>query len=104
MMAKTLHILNDSPYGTERNYNSLRLTGAPSKRNGEEVKVFLIGDAAACAKAHQKVPQGHYNLEVMLKGPTGHSADVGVCGNCMDARGIQTPSSPKARREARSRS
>lgn len=33
----------------------------------EEVKVFLIGDAASCAKANQRVPQGYYNLEVMLR-------------------------------------
>jgi len=87
-MAKTLFILNDGPYGTERSYNALRLAGALSKREGEEVKVFLIGDAAACAKAHQKVPQGYYNLEVMLKGPARHNAEIGVCGTCMDARGI----------------
>jgi uncharacterized protein involved in oxidation of intracellular sulfur len=87
-MAKTLFILNDPPYGTERSYNAARLAGSLSKREGEEVKIFLIGDAAACAKAHQKVPQGYYNLEVMLKGPARHGAEIGVCGTCMDARGI----------------
>ena len=51
-MAKTLFILNDAPYGTERSYNAARLAGSLSKREGEEVKIFLIGDAAACAKAH----------------------------------------------------
>ena len=50
-MAMTLFILNDAPYGTERSYNALRLAGALSKREGEEVKLFLIGDAASCAKA-----------------------------------------------------
>jgi uncharacterized protein involved in oxidation of intracellular sulfur len=45
-MAKTLFILNDPPYGTERSYNALRLAGSLSKREGEEVKVFLIGDAS----------------------------------------------------------
>lgn len=68
-MTKTLFILNDPPYGTERSFNALRLAGALSKREGEEVKLFLMGDAASCAKAHQEVPQGYYNLEVMLKGP-----------------------------------
>lgn len=87
-MAKTLFILNDPPYGTERSYNALRLAGALSKREGQEVKVFLMGDAASCAKANQKVPQGYYNIEVMLKGPLRHGAEVGVCGTCMDARGI----------------
>ncbi len=87
-MAKTLFILNDPPYGTERSYNALRLAGSLSKREGEEVRIFLIGDAAACAKAHQKVAQGYYTLEVMLKGPARLGAKIGVCGSCMDARGI----------------
>ena len=89
-MGKTLFILNDPPYGSERSYNALRLAGALAKREGEgeEVKIFLIGDAASCAKAHQKVPEGYYNLEVMLRGPARHHAEIGVCGTCMDARGI----------------
>jgi uncharacterized protein involved in oxidation of intracellular sulfur len=87
-MAKTLFILNDPPYGTERSYNALRLAGALSKRHGEEVKLFLIGDAASCAKGHQKVPQGYYNIEAMLHGIAKHGAETGVCGTCMDARGI----------------
>jgi uncharacterized protein involved in oxidation of intracellular sulfur len=87
-MAKTLFILNDPAYGTERSYNALRLAGALSKREGEQVKIFLIGDAASCAKANQKVPQGYYNLELMLRGTARHGAEIGVCGTCMDARGI----------------
>ena len=87
-MAKTLFILNDPPYGTERSYNALRLAGSLSKREGEEVKIFLIGDAASCAKAAQKVPQGYYNVEIMLRGASHHGAEIGVCGTCMDARGL----------------
>lgn len=88
MATKTLFILNDPPYGTERSYNALRLAGSLSKREGQEVKIFLIGDAASCAKANQKVPQGYYNLEVMTRGAARHGAEIGVCGTCMDARGI----------------
>ncbi|MCC6747211.1 MAG: DsrE family protein [Deltaproteobacteria bacterium] len=87
-MPKTLFVLNDAPYGTERSYNALRLAGALSKRAGEEVRVFLLGDAAACAKAGQKLPQGYYNVELMLRGPSRHGAQIGVCGTCMDARGL----------------
>jgi uncharacterized protein involved in oxidation of intracellular sulfur len=85
---KILLVLNDPPYGSERSYNALRLAGSLSRRDGEEVKVFLIGDAAACAKAHQHVPQGFYNVEVMLKSAMKHGVPVGVCSTCMDARGI----------------
>jgi len=48
---KTLFIINDAPYGSERTYNGLRLAGALSKRDGQDLKIFLIGDAAACVKA-----------------------------------------------------
>jgi len=85
---KTLFILNDAPYGSERSYNGLRLAGSLSKAEGEEVKVFLIGDAAACAKSGQKVPEGFYNLQLMLGRVLRNKAQVGVCGTCMDARGI----------------
>lgn len=87
-MAKTLFILNDPPYGTERDYNALRLAASLAKRDGEEVKVFLVGDAASAGKAGQKVPQGYYNVEVMLQSLTKRGGEVGVCGTCMDARGI----------------
>ena len=85
---KTLFILNDAPYGSERSYNGLRLAGSLSKLEGEEVKLFLIGDAAACAKAGQKVPEGFYNIQVMLGRVLRNRGEVGVCGTCMDARGI----------------
>ena len=87
-MAKTLFVLNDAPYGTERCYNALRLAGSLAKREGQELKIFLVGDAASCAKGGQKVPQGYYNIEVMLRAVARHGAEVGVCGTCMDARGI----------------
>jgi uncharacterized protein involved in oxidation of intracellular sulfur len=85
---KTLFILNDPPYGTERSYNALRLTTTLLKREGEAARIFLMADAAACAKAGQSLPQGYYNLERMLKLVRVKGGDVGVCGSCMDARGI----------------
>jgi len=87
-MAKTLFILNDPPYGTERNYNALRLAGSLAKRESEQVKVFLIGDAASAGKAGQKVPQGYYNVDVMLRNVAKRGGEIGVCGTCMDARGV----------------
>jgi uncharacterized protein involved in oxidation of intracellular sulfur len=87
-MSRTLLILNDPPYGTERSYNGLRLAGALAKREGEEVRVFLMGDAAACAKGGQITPNGYYNLERMLQAVTQRGGRVEVCGSCMDARGI----------------
>ena len=86
---KTLFVLNDPPYGTERSYDALRLACTLAKREGEAVRVFLMGDAAACAKAGQSVPQGYYNINRMLQAVILQHAAVGVCGSCMDARGIK---------------
>lgn len=85
---KNLFILNDAPYGSERVYNGARLAGALASSEGEDVKVFLIGDAATCAKSGQKVPDGFYNVQVMLGRLVRNKASIGVCGTCMDARGI----------------
>lgn len=87
-MTRTLFILNDPPYGTERSYNGLRLAGSLIKRDEEEVRVFLMGDAASCAKAGQQTPNGYYNIERMLRAVTNRNGKIGVCGTCMDARAI----------------
>ena len=85
---KTLFVLNDPPYGTERSYNGLRLAGALARSAGPELRVFLMGDAAACARSGQTTPQGWYNIGRMLRAVTLHQVPVGVCGSCMDARGM----------------
>jgi uncharacterized protein involved in oxidation of intracellular sulfur len=85
---KTLFILNDAPYGSERTYNGLRLAGQLSKQEGNAVRVFLIGDGASAAHKGQKVAQGFYNIEVMLGSVIRHGGEVGVCGTCMEARGL----------------
>lgn len=85
---KILFILNDPPYGSERTYNGLRMAGLLSKQEGNAVQIFLIGDAASSAHRNQKVPQGFYSIEVMLGNVIRHGGEVGICGTCMDARGI----------------
>ena len=85
---KILFIINDPPYGTERCFNAFRLSLALLKEEEKpEVSVFLMADAVLAAKAGQKTPDGYYNLENMLKGII-RQADVVLCGNCMDVRGI----------------
>ena len=85
---KTLIILNDPPYGSERSYNGLRLAGALARDEFTDVKVFLMGDAVACARAGQDTPKGFYNVERMIRLVTNHGGQVGTCGTCMDARGL----------------
>jgi uncharacterized protein involved in oxidation of intracellular sulfur len=84
---KTLLILNDAPYGNERPYNGLRLATALAKREGDEVRVFLMADSVACAKPGQTTPDGYYNIGRMIKGLVGRGVAVGCCGTCLDARG-----------------
>lgn len=86
-MTTTLFILNDSPYGNERAYNALRLAGALTGKEGQEVRIFLMADAISCAKSGQKVPEGYYNVQLML-GKVLRHGQVALCGTCMDARGM----------------
>jgi uncharacterized protein involved in oxidation of intracellular sulfur len=86
---RTLFILNDAPYGSERPYNALRLANAVAHEPEQEVRVFLMGDAALIAKHGQKPPGGFYNLQVMLRKIARLAPErVDVCGVCMDARGM----------------
>ena len=85
---KYLFILNDLPYGTERNYNALRLARSLAGKEASEARMFLLGDAAASAHGGQKVPQGYYNVADMLSSFIHHQGTVSVCETCIDARGI----------------
>lgn len=83
-----LVILQGPAYGDERAYNGLRLAASLAKRDDVAVRVFCFGDAVGCAIAGQKLPDGYYHLDRMLKSAARHGAEVGLCGTCMDARGI----------------
>lgn len=86
---KTLFILNDPPYGTERSYNALRLAHALLKADTDhEIAVFLMADAVICARKGQKTPDGYYNMERMIRRVTLGKGRVLLCGTCMDARGM----------------
>ncbi|MCW8931281.1 MAG: DsrE family protein [Gammaproteobacteria bacterium] len=81
-----LIILNDPPYGTERSYNGLRMAKALSQSD-THITVFLMADSVVCAKKGQKVPQGFYNIELMLNSVL-RKGKILLCGTCMDARGV----------------
>lgn len=86
---KTVFILNEAPYGSERCYNALRLATALLKADGNNsATVFLLADAVTAAKQNQKVPEGYYSIERMLKRIAAGKGDVLLCGTCMDARGL----------------
>jgi uncharacterized protein involved in oxidation of intracellular sulfur len=85
---KILMVLNEAPYGSERTYNGLRLAGSLVRQEGVELRVFLMGDAVVGSRRGQKTPSGYYNVQNMLVVVLRQQAAVGVCGSCMDARGI----------------
>jgi uncharacterized protein involved in oxidation of intracellular sulfur len=86
-MSKLLFIVNDAPYGNERAYNALRLAGTLATRDNVHIRLFLMADAVGCAKNHQKVPEGYYNIQLMLTKII-RRGEVALCGTCMDARGM----------------
>lgn len=85
---KTLIIINDPPYGTERMYNALRLGAVLLREGRSEVSVFLMADAVLGAKAGQRTPEGYYNVERMLRRILS-GGSVLLCGTCLDARGLK---------------
>jgi uncharacterized protein involved in oxidation of intracellular sulfur len=86
---KSLFIINDPPYGTERVYNALRLVHAMLKHDAAaEVCVFLMADAVVGARKGQKTPDGYYNVERMLTRVRAAKGRILLCGTCMDARGM----------------
>ncbi|MDD2917563.1 DsrE family protein [Rhodoferax sp.] len=87
-MTSMLFIINDAPYGNERAYNALRVAAAVAGKEGQQVRVFLMADAVACGKGGQKVPEGYYNIQLML-GKIIRKGEVLLCGTCMDARGLR---------------
>ncbi len=84
---KTLLILNDPPYGTERSFNGLRMAKALAGLSDAQITVFLMADAVVCANSGQKVPSGYYNLELILKSIL-RTGNVLACGTCLEARGL----------------
>ncbi len=77
-MGSILFILNDAPYGNERAYNALRLAAVLAGQEGQQLRLFLMADAVACAKTGQKVPEGYYNIQLML-GKVIRNGEVGLC-------------------------
>jgi len=87
-MSQILFIFNDAPYGNERAYNALRLAGALAEKENQHIRLFLLADSIGCAKSGQKVPEGYYNIQIML-GKILRKGEIALCGTCMDARGMK---------------
>lgn len=83
-----LIIVNGPPYGSELPFNALRLATTLAKRDGVDVRMFLMGDAVGAAIDGQHLPDGYYHLDRMIRGLARRSGEVGCCGTCLDARAL----------------
>ena len=87
---KYLFIFNDSPYGSQRAYNALRLAAALARK--AEARVFLLGDGVTCGIAGFNPAHADYNPQELLRTISGAGATILACGTCMEARGIPAES------------
>ena len=83
---KYLFIFNDSPYGSQRTHNGLRLAMALSKENA--TRIFLLGDGVTSALAGLTPAHADYNPQEMLRQLAGRGVTIGACRTCLEARGI----------------
>ena len=89
-MKNIVMILNDSPYGSERLYNSLRIAHALLDQDQQAVrlKVFLMSDSVYGALQSQQTPELSYNIQQMLEILLAQDVPVVLCKTCVSARGI----------------
>ena len=67
----------------EKAWNAFRFAVA-SKKQGNEVKVFLMGEAVECeGMTHEK-----YNVDEQIKTFVGSGGEILACGTCLRSRGL----------------
>lgn len=86
-----LFIFNDSPYGSQRTYNGLRLALALARKT--PIRVFLLGDGVTAALAGPAPANPEYSPQEMLRAIADENSPVGACPvracrTCMEARGL----------------
>lgn len=87
---KILIIINDAPYGTEKQFTALRLVmSLQNEQPKPEIRIFMIADAVTSALPNQITPDGYYNIEKMLRSIIRNGAEVKLCGTCIKARGLK---------------
>jgi uncharacterized protein involved in oxidation of intracellular sulfur len=92
-----LFIFSDSPYGSQRTYNGLRLAVSLSRKRA--VRVFLLGDGVTSALAGFTPTHADYNPQEMLQAIAATNSEIVACGTCMEARGfVQESLIPAVRR------
>lgn len=89
---KILFLLNDAPYGSDKNYNALRTAIQLQKQDSAiRIFVYLMSDAVMCATNGQIVKQGAYNISSMLEEIMSAGGEVKICTSCAESRGLKEP-------------
>lgn len=81
-----LFIFNDSPYGSQRTFNGLRLAFAMARKGA--IRVFLFGDGVTAGLAGLTPAHADYNPQELLSQIAQTGAEIAACGTCMEARGL----------------
>lgn len=83
----TLFIFNDSPYGSQRTYNGLRVATSLA-RKGSGIAIFLLGDGVISGLERQNPADASYNTQEMLRLLAENGVPVSACTTCLQARGV----------------
>ncbi|MCS6829853.1 MAG: DsrE family protein [Armatimonadota bacterium] len=84
-----LLIVNESPYGSERVWNALRLaTALQQEVAGARIRIFLLSDGVYIAIPDHHRPEGSYNVGQMLASLAASGAEILACVTCIDQRGL----------------
>ncbi|RTR30147.1 DsrE/DsrF/TusD sulfur relay family protein [Shewanella atlantica] len=89
-MQNILIVAHESPYGSEKLFNALRIAIALKEQETEVInlKLFLMSDAVYGAVKNQVTPDLSYNIQQMLDILIAQSIPVSLCKTCTDGRGI----------------
>jgi len=82
-----LFIFNDSPYGSQRTFNGLRVAAELSRANSR-IAIFLLGDGVTAGVKRQNPSDAAYNAQEMLRLLAANGVPVSACTTCLQARGI----------------
>jgi len=84
-----LLVINESPYGSERAWNALRLATALQQEVPDtRIRIFLLSDGVYAALPEHHRPEGSYNIGQMLANLIANGAEVLACITCTDQRGL----------------
>jgi len=88
---KILFLLNDAPYGSDKNYNALRTAIQLQKQDATiKIWVYLMSDSVTGALPGQKEKTGQYNIGEMLANIIHHGGEVKLCTSCAESRGVSS--------------